>query len=175
MKKYIGYTLVLILSATIAYWVMMYYTPFIIVANTRTKIGLDYNQVKYAPGLASSKRRTVVMPAPDFLNAIAYYNLSEGPLILESDVPKDNYWSLSLFYPNTINFYVINDRQVKDGKLKLIICHKNQKIDTPTDGSQIFYTDYETGVLLTRILVKTPEDLEKIEKIQKSFTLRKFK
>lgn len=174
-KKYLAYFFAFILSALFGSFLVIYYTPYVMVERARVRTGLEYNKIKYREGLADETRRQVVMPSPDFLYAVAYYDLSEGPLQITSVVPQDNYWSLSLFHSNSNNFYVINDSEIDTDNINIILSHENQKVENIGKNQKLIYSSDKRGVLIIRGVVKTQDDFDMMEKVQKSLRLEKFK
>ena len=75
--------------------------------------------------VADENARAIVRPSPDLLYAGCAFDLADGPLRIQATVPRDTYWSLSMFAANTDNFFVVNDRAAKsalDAGVKMIAC-----------------------------------------------------
>jgi uncharacterized membrane protein len=58
--------------------------------------------------------RGIVRPSPDFAYSVCPYDLSRGPVSLQT-AAWDDYWSLSLYADNSDNFHVVNDKDAPHG------------------------------------------------------------
>jgi uncharacterized membrane protein len=119
-------------------------------------------------GMAAGKRpdetaRMIVMPSPDLLYASCAYDLRKGPWRLSSPVP-DTYWSLSLFASNTDNFFVVNNRTVKE-KVDVILAGMNEAPLLP-DGAILAHSPSHHGIALFRFLVRDEADNERVRAFQ---------
>ena len=70
------------------------------------------NTIRHDPRV-SAQSRNVVRPSPDLLYSACGYDISRRPLRVHAVIPKDTYWSVSMFAANTDNFFVINDRKAR--------------------------------------------------------------
>tara|TARA_R110002049_G_scaffold21045_29_gene77471 strand:+ start:5116 stop:5637 length:522 start_codon:yes stop_codon:yes gene_type:complete len=58
--------------------------------------------------------RTVVRPSPDLFYASCFYNLENGPVVIEAPIPP-RYWSMQFYQMNTDNFAgITNQRDERD-------------------------------------------------------------
>lgn len=96
--------------------------------------------------------RTIVRPSPDFAYFACAYDLRSGPVRLHA-APWRDYWSLSLYADNSDNFFVIDDREARNGAtLTLIRAGRTP----PEDVAGIVESPSTRGVALIRRLAPTP-------------------
>ena len=105
MKKLLLYLGLLLIGALLGYRLTILYFPNLAYRVAKKKLATPENVFRFPP-LPDSDSRAVVKPNPDFLYATAFYNLKEGPLRLRGQLPDSTYWSLALYQPNTVNFFV---------------------------------------------------------------------
>ena len=113
----------------------------------------------------------VVMQNADTLATWCVYDLSSGPLRIRAQVP-DTYWSLSLYDMDTNNYYVKNDRQVKDKKLaQIILVRKGQRAGIETGriekGIETVVSPSRRGIVIFRNLIRNKNSIPDLIKIQK--------
>ena len=105
-----------------SYNLTIHYIPNIVYAVFHYKIeknqNIKDNEIKHFD-IPSDQSRNVVMPNPDFLYSISFYDLSKGEVNLKGTMPDSTYWSVAFYKPNTINWYVKNDREFKTNQLDL--------------------------------------------------------
>jgi uncharacterized membrane protein len=120
--------------------------------------------VLYHSTRVTAASRTVVSPSPDLLYSACSYDVSKAPLRISASVP-DTYWSLSFFAPNTDNFFVINDRQVKGNRVDIILVGPGISFKNP-GNAQVVTSPSSRGVALIRILITDESRIEGLIKIQ---------
>ena len=113
------------------------------------------NGVSLPPPTDHTQRR-IVMPSPDLLYATCFFDVSESParVTLQTDYPR--YWSIALYASTSDNFFVVNDRGVRDGRVDLTIVgpHQSSGISPQkNDRSQQVTSPTDRGMLLMRLLV----------------------
>ena len=125
------------------------------------------NEIKHFD-IPSDQSRNVVMPNPDFLYSTIFYDLSEKDLNINANMPDSTYWSVSFYKPNTINWYVKNDREFDTNKLDLTLTLNDSK-------SEDFITSpVKKGFMIIRILVekKDKESINYYKSLQKNIILK---
>ena len=83
-------------------------------------------------------------------------------------MPDSTYWSVSFYKPNTINWYVKNDREFDTNKLDLTLTLNDSK-------SEDFITSpVKKGFMIIRILVekKDKESINYYKSLQKNIILK---
>jgi uncharacterized membrane protein len=120
-------------------------------------------------GLPNDRSRAVVRPSPDLLYAACLYDVSQHPLLLESDVP-DTYWSLSLFAANSDNFFAVNDQQIQTRHPRYVLAQEAKPAGLPADlaGLPVIVAPTGRGVVLFRNLVLDPDVMTDAAAAQRS-------
>ena len=153
-----------------SYNLTIHYIPNIVYGVFHNKIeknqGIRDNEIKHFD-IPNYKSRDVVMPNPDFLYSVSFYDLSSGDLKLKGNMPDSTYWSVSFYKPNTINWYVKNEKEFNSKKLELNLTINNTK------GENIIQSPVKKGLMIIRILVenKDQNSIDYYKSLQKSITI----
>jgi uncharacterized membrane protein len=116
------------------------------------------------PDRATAASRSIVRPSPDLLYTACVYDVSDRPVRLTSPVP-DTYWSLSAFAANTDNFFVVNDRQVRNKRIEIILTASE---DLVVEGGQpVIVAPSTRGIVLFRSLVPTEEAATEVDALRR--------
>jgi uncharacterized membrane protein len=170
MKKIFFYLWILLIMSVCSYNLTIHYIPNIVYEVFHNKIennqSIGDNEIKHFD-IPNHKSRDVVMPNPDFLYSVSFYDLSSGDLKLKGDMPDSTYWSVSFYKPNTINWYVKNDKEFNSNKLELNLTINNTK------GENIIHSPVKKGLMIIRILVenKDQNSIDYYKSLQKSITI----
>jgi len=170
MKKIFFYLWILLIMSVCSYNLTIHYIPNIVYEVFHNKIeknqSIGDNEIKHFV-IPNHKSRDVVMPNPDFLYSVSFYDLSSGDLKLKGDMPDSTYWSVSFYKPNTINWYVKNDKEFNSNKLELNLTINNTK------GENIIHSPVKKGLMIIRILVenKDQNSIDYYKSLQKSITI----
>ncbi|MDA8588861.1 DUF1254 domain-containing protein [Flavobacteriaceae bacterium] len=170
MKKIFFYLWILLIMSVCSYNLTIHYIPNIVYEVFHNKIeknqSIGDNEIRHFD-IPNHKSRDVVMPNPDFLYSVSFYDLSSGDLKLKGDMPDSTYWSVSLYKPNTINWYVKNDKEFNSNKLELNLTINNTK------GENIIHSPVKKGLMIIRILVenKDQNSIDYYKSLQKSITI----
>ena len=172
MKNLVLYICCLIVGIYFGNKVTMGYYPNLLFAGAKKKIASEDNEFSYA-SLPDEDARFVVKPNPDFLYATCFYNLQEGPMRLTGNLPDSTYWSVALYEPNTVNFYVKNDTQFTSNQLDLVI---SEKLLAGIEKERNIVSPSSKGLILFRILVTddSPENLATYQAHQQSIQLAPY-
>jgi uncharacterized membrane protein len=169
MKKLFNWVVLTLLLAVVIHLAVIYFAPTaieaLVIRKSLDASGLSYNQPLHR-GLPKAGEPSVVRPSPDLLYTFIAYDLSEKPLRLRAPVPGDTYWSLSFYAANTDNFFHINDREAKDGRVEVVLAGPGQG-SFESGGAQVVVSPSTKGVILVRILVKDQAEVEKLAAVQK--------
>ena len=153
-----------------SYNLTIHYIPNIVYGVFHNKIEKNQvigdNEIKHFD-IPNYKSRDVVMPNPDFLYSVSFYDLSSGDLKLKGNMPDSTYWSVSFYKPNTINWYVKNDKEFNSNRLELNLTINNTK------GKNIINSPVKKGLMIIRILVenKDQNSIDYYKSLQKSITI----
>ena len=153
-----------------SYNLTIHYIPNIVYGDFNNKIeknkDIGDNEIKHFD-IPNYKSRDVVMPNPDFLYSVSFYDLSSGDLKLKGNMPDSTYWSVSFYKPNTINWYVKNDKEFNSNRLELNLTINNTK------GENIIHSPVKKGLMIIRILVenKDQNSIDYYKSLQKSITI----
>ncbi len=129
-----------------------------LVSGVEAQVGLGV--VAHAPR-ATSESRTVVRPSPDLIYTICAFDVSEKALRISAPVPKDTYFSLSMFGDNTDNFFVVNDKQLPKETVEVILV-KNEGQVEGLGGAPIVVAPSARGVILFRTLIQSEDRFEEL-------------
>jgi len=170
MKKIFFYLWILLIMSVCSYNLTIHYIPNIVYGVFHNKIeknqDIGDNEIKHFD-IPNYKSRDVVMPNPDFLYSVSFYDLSSGDLKLKGNMPDSTYWSVSFYKPNTINWYVKNDKEFNSNRLELNLTINNTK------GENIIHSPVKKGLMIIRILVenKDQNSIDYYKSLQKSITI----
>jgi len=91
-------------------------------------------------------------PSPDLLYSKCRYDVSAGPVRVETPVP-DGYWSMSVYADNTDLVAVVNDQELPEHRLDAVLALDGQP--TP-EGVRVIRVPSPRGVAFFRTLVSDP-------------------
>lgn len=177
MKKILIYLALIGVLSTGFYYLTLFFIPnaiyMIAAMRLKKQQNAEVNELIYT-ALPRDEARAVVMPNPDFMYALSFYDVSEQPLRLSGNMPDSTYWSVAFYQPNTINWYIKNDMQYGTDQLDLIIVKEGTSITDAT--TEIAHSPLDKGMLLIRILVTddSPEIVAKYEALQHTIQLQTF-
>lgn len=139
-------------------WLIPHAITFAFIRGISKQVG--YNTV-LAPPLPTHESRSVVAPSPDLLYALCVFDVSAGPVRISARRPQ-GYWSLSLYDGNSDNFFRTNDSEVKGDTVELILTRGPADAGTKAKLPSATYveTPRSTGVMLSRILVLDPANMQ---------------
>ncbi len=112
-----------------------------------------FNAWRFAPRV-TPESRAIVRPSPDFAYSACAYDLSDGPVTIRVK-PWDGYWSLSLYASNSDNFYVVDDREARQGAV--ITLTRRIPRDAEDSGATYVRSPSTRGIALIRRLAPTPD------------------
>jgi uncharacterized membrane protein len=109
-----------------------------------------YNHLVVSP-IADDSSRSVVRPSPDLLYASCIYNLEEGPVLIEAQVPE-RYWSMQFYQMNTDNYAGITNQ--RDERHRVGTVAKVTLIGTDDDAANyqgmVIQSPTDRGMVLLR-------------------------
>jgi uncharacterized membrane protein len=169
MKNKIQWLLAVIIITAISHFCIIGGIPYYIMYQFGKTTQIKDNTISHAPPV-TAKSRSVVRPSPDLLYSSCRYNVSKKPLHISSPAPTDTYFSLSVFADNTDNFFVINNRQIKNNKVDLVLALKGAKLPKDLKTANVIISPSAHGVILFRTLIKNKESIEFTINSQKKAT-----
>ena len=171
MKKYALPILLFVGLSGTFHVATIHLTPHLVMNKLRKRTG-QVNALRYGER-PTDKNRAVPMPNPDFVYTSGFYDVSERPLRVTGTVPDSSYWSFSLYQRNAANFFVINDRQVRNRRFSFVIAKEGtpaaQLKDIPPE--EILYSPTDQGFLLLRYLVDNT-NYDYVRRVQQETTVR---
>jgi uncharacterized membrane protein len=120
----------------------------------------------YHSGPIDADSRNVVRPSPDLIYSTCPFDVTERPLKITAEVPRDTYWSVSMFAANTDNFFVINDRKLGADQAKIILVKEGTKL-AAEDDTMVVETPSDMGVVLFRMLITDEGSVKELVEVQK--------
>lgn len=157
MKRILYILGLVVVMSSAGYYLTLYFLPNYIYSVFQNRaIGVDSrSENEFVLMMAPDEEsRLVVKPNPDFAYGSCFYNLKDGPLRITGQLPDSTYWSVAMYQPNTINFYVKNDLQFGSSDLNLILTREKRAV--PNVEQVIAPT--ERGFILIRLLIANRSD-----------------
>jgi len=108
--------------------------------------------------------RTIVRPSPDFAYSACTYDLANGPVIL-SVTPWDAYWSISLYADNSDNYYVIDDREARNG-VEITLVRQGRR--APEYATNVVESPSRRGIALIRRLAPTLDEFNAAREVART-------
>ncbi|MCW5888965.1 MAG: DUF1254 domain-containing protein [bacterium] len=121
------------------------------------------------PPRVDATARAVVRPSPDLLYSACTFDVSGGPVHVTAEVPRDTYWSISMFAADTDNFFVLSDRQANGDRVDVVVAAPGAAVTLPPGAVRV---DVPTtrGVILERTLVIDEARLPELDAVRRRFT-----
>jgi uncharacterized membrane protein len=164
MKRLAWVMAAVLLSAAFHVLTVKAYPYYIMLKLARHAHGA-LNTIRHDPRV-SAQSRNVVRPSPDLLYSACGYNVSKWPLRVHAVIPKDTYWSVSMFAANTDNFFVMNDRKAGAPQVDLVLVRAGQEYKS-TGNEIIVKSPTRRGVILFRLLINDESRLNDLLQVQK--------
>jgi uncharacterized membrane protein len=145
----------LLLGCGIAGWfstlIAIPYLASNVIFRVLEKRGIKHNQL--TPSLVSTAGQDPVpMTNADMVSRSAVYDLSDGPVLFEADVPTNlQYWSVTVFAHNSDVLSVTNDRRAGPGRFRLAIRKADQTTFPQAEAEVV--SPSERGFLLVRAII----------------------
>ena len=170
MRPWLRWTLLGIAGAALVHVATVRLLPRIVmgIATAGMARVAGFNAAVYPPR-ADATSRAIVRPSPDLLYAGCAFDVRQHPLHIRAEVPRDTYWSLSMFAANTDNFFVVNDRQAASGVVDVVLARPGSAVELP-DGARLIEAPTWCGIVLTRTLVASEQRLGELEQARRRFS-----
>jgi len=172
MNRKVINILCLIIGFILGYQLFLKKYPNLLYFGAQKKIGAAANEIR-SRGLPNADTKFVVKPNPDFLYVTCFYDLKNGPMRLTGNMPDSTYWSVALYEPNTVNFYVKNDLEFNSNQLDMVLTPPNIEGPKNEEDFEIVASPNMEGMILFRILVtdNSPENVKKYQTYSKSIKI----
>ncbi len=169
MRRALPWVGAVLVGAALVHVVAVWAIPRVIMLGTMVALARQQgcNVAVYAPR-ADETARAVVRPSPDLLYSLCVYDVADGPVQITADVPRDTYWSVSMFAANTDNFFVLNDRQATGGRVALVLAPPGAAVEVP-DGAVRVDAPSTRGIVLVRTLVSDEARLAELDAVRRTF------
>ena len=161
-RRWIGLGVVILVLAAglhgLIVWLIPHAITFAFVRGVSKQVG--YN-TELTPPLPTDQSRSVVAPSPDLLYVACVFDVGAGPVRISARPPQ-GYWSLSLYDRNSDNFFRTNDSEIKGDTVELILTlgPADAGIKAKFPSATYVQTSRSTGVMLSRILVLDPANMQ---------------
>lgn len=166
MKGWLKYLIGALVIAAVAHFAAIYATPRVLMNTAMTRLSVPVggrtgvNTFRLGARVTPAAR-AVVRPSPDLAYSACVYDLSHGPVRLRV-TPWRDYWSLSLFAANSDNFYVLDDREARDG-IEITLVRAGAA--APRDAANVVESPSVRGIALIRRLAPSPDTYDAVSRI----------
>ncbi len=162
MKKLLFWITATLLFAAIGHVSTVLYIQLNLKSDAITKVTGD-KPLNTLNLLASIGAKSMFIPlaSPDISYGYCSYDIGERPLRVRVNLPS-NYWSLAAYSKTGVNFFTINDQQIKTDKLEIVFALEQQK-NQLEEGTTIVIPPTRTGLFLFRTFVPNRSLIEDIQ------------
>ena len=149
------------------YYGTLWAIPFLIQKKVLASTGIRINSIKYSDKPTPENNRVVPLPNPDFLYSLIGYDVTDSILKITGPIPDSTYWSISTYQGNTTNYFVLNNRQIKNHFEFYLVKegYTSHLIDT-IPKSRIIYSPTNKGVVLFRNLLSKAYSDSRLAELQ---------
>lgn len=156
-----------VLGLFAGYQAMLWYVPWALMQKTYERFS-PANQWFHAPVEAGTKASWVPLGNPDIVASRASYDLTNGPLKLTGQAPVEGYWSLTIFDGRSINFFVLNNDQLRGRPFSVTLVKEGASIPA---GPQTAVSPSTKGYVIIRTFVDARTDLRALDAMRQSFVI----
>ncbi|MCW5906861.1 MAG: DUF1254 domain-containing protein [Chitinophagales bacterium] len=126
-----------------------------------------------SPPKTDAKLRRVVLPNPDFVYSVIFYDVSEHDVVLTGEFPDTSQYACIGFYGNNLQPYrVINNQTGVTGSYKIRLTANNSS-KLANNANRYFTVQAKTkqGSILMRLLVTDSVHLKQAAEIQRKLMI----
>lgn len=156
--KYVTGTL---LVAIVAHFAFIFATPRVLMSVAFDRLSAGGSNTWTIADRVTPLSRAIVRPSPDFAYAACAYDLADGPIRLRV-APWHAYWSLSLYAANSDNYYVIDDREARNGAVVTLMRPGTLVLN---GGGRAVESPSTRGIALIRRLAPTPDEFNRAREV----------
>jgi uncharacterized membrane protein len=164
MSGWTKYVAAALAFAVATHFAVIHMVPRVLMNVALERIGSGGPNMWHAADRVTPLARTIVRPSPDFAYSACSYDLGNGPLTLRV-TPWDAYWSLSLYAANSDNYYVIDDREARNGVEITLVRHGRRP---PEDAVNVIESPSQRGIALIRRLAPTLDEYNTAREIART-------
>lgn len=152
MKKIAFWIIATFLFATIGHVATILYSQLTLQSKAIARITGDrpLNTLSLITSV-SAKSMFVPLVSPDISYGYCSYDIRSAPIRIRVNLPT-TYWSLAAYSKNGINFFTINNQQVKTEILEIVFASEEHKAQIE-EGTTIVIPPTPTGLFLFRSFV----------------------
>jgi len=162
MKKLLFWLSATVLFAAIGHVGYVLYSQLTLQSKIITKIAGDRPSNSLSL-IASVRAKTMFAPlaSPDISYGYCSYDITSRPIRIKVALPS-TYWSLAAYSKNGINFFTINDQQVKTEKLEIVFASEKHRAQLE-EGTTIVTPPTQTGLFLFRTFIPNRSLVEVVQ------------
>jgi uncharacterized membrane protein len=170
MKQWIGPAALALIAATGGYYGGLALSTYGLMEAAVRRIAGDtgLNAMRYGE-LPTPENQPVVRPSPDLAYSSCPYDLSKGPVLISIKPAPGRYSSLSVFDARTDVVFVRNDMDAGGKPFQIALARRGQKVPA---GVETVRVDYDRGIALVRLLLKTPSDIKDLDGVRRQSTCK---
>jgi uncharacterized membrane protein len=169
LMRWVKDVLVTLALAAVLHWLIIAAVPYAVLLRLRTRGRSRPNIPVHAERIDDSER-LVPLPNPDFVYSVMGYDLRHGPVRLRGRIPRDTYFSISAYASNTVNFFVVSDRELRGDAFDVVLVPQgSSKAEMPISGGLVVEAPTTLGVVIVRYLLLRNEDYPNLREIQHAF------
>lgn len=143
-----------LLIALVAHVAFIFATPRVLMGAAFDRLSAGGANVWTVADRVTPLSRTIVRPSPDFAYSACAYDLSDGPVAIRVG-SWHAYWSLSLYEADSDNFFIIDDREARNG---VDIALVRSRRDAPDDAAHVVQSPSTRGIAVIRRLAPTADE-----------------
>lgn len=148
------YVLATLIVAALTHFALIHATPRVLMNVAFDRLSAGGANAWRLGDRVTPDLRAIVRPSPDFAYSACAYDLSDGPLMLRV-APWHAYWSISLYASNSDNYFVVDDREARNG-VEIVLVERMR--DAPEDAARVVQSPGARGIALIRRLAPTAEE-----------------
>jgi len=153
--------------AFVAQYLFIAFLPNLIFVIAKFRSEKPLNTVIHAPK-TDAKLRRVVLPNPDFIYSVCFYDASNKDILITGELPDSMQYCCLAFYGSNVQpFFVKNNKVGGKQHLKL-------RMSTVNRVSYDLTTPTKQGAILMRILVADSIQMKQALALQKTFKVQEL-
>lgn len=158
------YVLAALVVAALTHLALIYAAPRVLMNVAFDRLSTGGANAWHLGDRVTPLSRAIVRPSPDFAYSACAYDLSDGPLTLRV-APWHAYWSISLYAANSDNYFVVDDREARNG-VEIALVRRNR--DAPEGAPRVVESPSTRGIALIRRLAPTAEEYSRASEVARS-------